>query len=139
MLYEVLIKLGLDLCTHADLREIAGKSVHSIGGGTLMACLDEHISVTDAEPLALGIAAWRGVQATAGLPPPYSATVRLRMTWPRAIWLPSSNSMVSKQVQVCDASVHRSPGSYFQNGNGSTRVRPADYAHSLTLPSARET
>ena len=66
VLYEVLIKLGLDLCTHADLREIAGKSVYSIGGGTLMACLDEHISVTDAEPLALGIAAWREVQATAG-------------------------------------------------------------------------
>lgn len=66
ILYEVLIKLGLDLCTHADLREIAGKPVHSIGGGTLMACLDEHISVSDAEPLALGIAAWREEQATAG-------------------------------------------------------------------------
>lgn len=66
VLYEVLIKLGLDLCVHADLREIAGKPVHSIGGGTLMACLAEHISVTDAEPLALGIAAWREEQATAG-------------------------------------------------------------------------
>ena len=66
VLYEILIKLGLDLCVHADLREIAGKPVHSIGGGTLMACLDEHISVVDAEPLALGIAAWREEQATAG-------------------------------------------------------------------------
>ncbi|WP_211231687.1 site-specific DNA-methyltransferase [Ottowia thiooxydans] len=66
VLYEVLIKLGLDLCTDADLREIAGKPVHSIGGGTLMACLHEHISVADAEPLALGIAAWRDEQATAG-------------------------------------------------------------------------
>ena len=66
VLYEILIKLGLDLCVHADLREIAGKPVHSIGGGTLMACLHEHISVTDAEPLALGIAAWREEQATAG-------------------------------------------------------------------------
>ena len=66
VLYEVLLKLGLDLCVHADLREIAGKPVHSIGGGTLMACLDEHISVTDAEPLALGIAAWREELATAG-------------------------------------------------------------------------
>ena len=65
VLYEILIKLGLDLCVHADLREIAGKPVHSIGGGTLMACLDEHISVVDAEPLALGIAAWREEQATA--------------------------------------------------------------------------
>ena len=66
VLYEVLIKLGLDLCVHADLREIAGKPVHSIGGGTLMACLDEQISVADAEPLALGIAAWREEQSTAG-------------------------------------------------------------------------
>ena len=66
VLYEILIKLGLDLCVPADLREIAGKPVHSIGGGTLMACLDEHISVVDAEPLALGIAAWREEQATAG-------------------------------------------------------------------------
>ena len=66
VLYEVLIKLGLDLCIRADLREIAGKPVHSIGGGALMACLDEHISVSDAEPLALGIAAWREEQATAG-------------------------------------------------------------------------
>ena len=66
VLYEILVKLGLDLCVPADLREIAGKPVHSIGGGTLMACLHEHISVTDAEPLALGIAAWREEQATAG-------------------------------------------------------------------------
>ena len=66
VLYEILIKLGLDLCVPADLREIAGKPVHSIGGGTLMACLHEHISVTDAEPLALGIAAWREEQTTAG-------------------------------------------------------------------------
>jgi len=66
VLYEILIKLGLDLCVHADLREIAGKPVYSIGDGTLMACLHEHISVIDAEPLALGIAAWREEQATAG-------------------------------------------------------------------------
>lgn len=66
VLYEVLIKLGLDLCVPIDLREIAGKPVHSIGGGTLMACLDEHVSVADAEPLALGIAAWREEQSTAG-------------------------------------------------------------------------
>lgn len=66
VLYEVLVKLGLDLCVPIELRDIAGKPVHSIGGGTLMACLDEHISVADAEPLALGIAAWRDEQATAG-------------------------------------------------------------------------
>lgn len=66
VLYEVLIKLGLDLCVPITQREISGKTVHSIGGGTLMACLDEHIAVVDAEPLALGIAAWREEQNTAG-------------------------------------------------------------------------
>lgn len=66
LLYEVLLKLGLDLCVPIEKRDIAAKPVHSIGEGTLMACLDEHISVSDAEPLALGIAAWREEQATAG-------------------------------------------------------------------------
>lgn len=67
VLYEILIKLGLDLCVPADLREIACKPVHSIGGGTLMACLHEHISVTDAEPLALVIALLRKGYGTVGL------------------------------------------------------------------------
>jgi adenine-specific DNA-methyltransferase len=66
LLYEVLLKLGLDLCVPIEKRDIAAKPVHSIGEGTLIACLDEHISVADAEPLALGIAAWREEQSTAG-------------------------------------------------------------------------
>ena len=66
VLCEVLLKFGLDLCVEVGHRNIAGKPVQSVGDGTLMACLDEHISVTDAEPLALGIAAWREEQATAG-------------------------------------------------------------------------
>ena len=59
VLYEVLLKLGLDLCTPIAQRQIAGKTVHSVGGGVLLACLDAHISVADAEPLALGLAAWQ--------------------------------------------------------------------------------
>jgi adenine-specific DNA-methyltransferase len=66
VLYEVLLKLGLDLCVRIEQTQIAGKTVHSIGGGALLACLDEHISVADAEGLALGIAAWRQEQGTAG-------------------------------------------------------------------------
>ena len=38
--------------------EIVGKTVHSVGGGTLIACLDERIASEDAEPLASGIADW---------------------------------------------------------------------------------
>jgi adenine-specific DNA-methyltransferase len=66
VLYELLLKLGLDLCVPIEIRTIAGKSVKSIGGGVLLACLDEQITVADAEPLALGIVAWRREQQTTG-------------------------------------------------------------------------
>jgi adenine-specific DNA-methyltransferase len=65
VLYEVLLKLGLDLCVPIEQSEIAGKTVYSIGGGTLLACLDEHVGVSDAESLALGMATWRARQGTA--------------------------------------------------------------------------
>jgi len=58
ILYELLLKLGLDLCAPIETREVAGKTVHSVGGGTLIACLDERIASEDAEPLASGIADW---------------------------------------------------------------------------------
>lgn len=66
LLYELLLKLGLDLCVPIEIRQIAAKTVHSIGGGVLMACLDERIAVSEAEALALGIAEWRESQGTAG-------------------------------------------------------------------------
>ena len=65
VLYELLLKLGLDLCVPIAHKTIAGKTVHSVGGGVLMACLDTTITVADAEPLALGIAAWHQQQAPA--------------------------------------------------------------------------
>ena len=66
VLYELLLKLGLDLCVPIEHQTIAGKTVHSVGGGVLMACLDTSITVADAEPLALGIVAWHQQQAPAG-------------------------------------------------------------------------
>jgi adenine-specific DNA-methyltransferase len=66
LLYELLLKLGLDLCVPIEHKSIAGKTVHSVGGGVLMACLDTSITVADAEPLALGIVAWHQQQAPAG-------------------------------------------------------------------------
>lgn len=66
VLYELLLKLGLDLCVPMQERKIAGKTVHSIGSGVLLSCFDERISVAEAEPLALGIVAWHKEQATAG-------------------------------------------------------------------------
>lgn len=58
LLYEVLVKLGLDLCVPSELREISGKAVHSVGGGALLVCLDPKIDRTEVEPLALGIVEW---------------------------------------------------------------------------------
>ena len=49
-----------------ETRTITGKSVHSIGAGTLIACLDEKITREDAEALALGIADWRAELEPAG-------------------------------------------------------------------------
>jgi len=66
VLYELLLKLGLDLCVPIEARQIAGKTVHSIGGGVLMACLESRIAVTEAEALALGMAAWHKEQVPAG-------------------------------------------------------------------------
>ena len=66
LLYELLLKLGLDLCVPMETRTIAGKSVHSIGGGVLIVCLAKSISRADAEPLALGLVDWHKAQAPAG-------------------------------------------------------------------------
>ena len=66
ILYEILLKLGLDLCVPIEKREIAGKQVNSVGAGVLMTCLDESIKATEVEALALGMVAWRKELGTVG-------------------------------------------------------------------------
>ena len=66
VLTELLLKLGLDLCVPIEQRQIAGKAVHAVGGGVLLACLDPQIGKQDAEPLALGIVEWHQALAPAG-------------------------------------------------------------------------
>jgi adenine-specific DNA-methyltransferase len=66
ILYELLLKLGLDLCVPIETKTIAGKAVHSIGGGVLLACLATRITREEVEPLALGIVAWHQALAPAG-------------------------------------------------------------------------
>ena len=58
ILYELLLKLGLDLCVPIETRTVAGKSVRCIGGGTLIVCLDDHIAREEVESLAFGIVEW---------------------------------------------------------------------------------
>jgi adenine-specific DNA-methyltransferase len=92
ILYELLLKLGLDLCVpieqkkiHPEMAQIsadkerdknalrksatsADKShtVYSIGGGVLMVCLSRSIKRESVEPLALGIVEWHKQLAPAG-------------------------------------------------------------------------
>ena len=58
ILYELLLKLGLDLCVPIETRTIAGKAVRSISAGPLIACLDGHIDREEVDSLALGIVEW---------------------------------------------------------------------------------
>ena len=66
ILYELLLKLGFDICVPIESRTIEGKSVRSIGTGALIACLDEKITRNEVEPLALGIAEWHAELEPAG-------------------------------------------------------------------------
>lgn len=66
VLYELLLKLGLDLCVPIEQRTIAGREVHSVGGGVLMTCLAEQITGEQVEPLAQGIINWHKELAPAG-------------------------------------------------------------------------
>lgn len=59
VLYELLLKLGLDLCVPIEQKDIAGKAVHSIGGGALIACLSDGLTADTVEAVANGIVAWR--------------------------------------------------------------------------------
>ncbi len=44
ILFELLLKLGLDLTVRITQRSIAGKTVHSVGKGALLVCLTEQIT-----------------------------------------------------------------------------------------------
>lgn len=66
ILFELLIKLGLPLTVPIDSRELAGKVVYSVGGGTLFACLSMSIGSEDLEAVGLGIVAWHDELDPAG-------------------------------------------------------------------------
>ncbi|MGZ0080469.1 site-specific DNA-methyltransferase [Methylomonas sp. YC3] len=66
ILFELLLKLGLDLTVPIEQKIISDKTVHSIGAGTLLTCLAPQISNDEAESLALGIVEWHKQLAPAG-------------------------------------------------------------------------
>jgi adenine-specific DNA-methyltransferase len=66
IVYELLLKLGLDLCVPTESRTLAGKTVGAVGGGVLMLCLAEKISAKEVETVAAGIVSWHKELAPAG-------------------------------------------------------------------------
>ncbi len=58
VLYELLLKRGVDLTVPIESKEISGKTVYSIGYGVLFACLNSTINRDEVEELAQGIADW---------------------------------------------------------------------------------
>lgn len=66
VLYELLLKLGLDLCVPIAPQQVAGKTIHSIGDGVLLVCLAEEITRSQVEDLAQGIIALHKKNSPAG-------------------------------------------------------------------------
>ena len=55
VLYEILLKLGLDLCAPMQTHTVAGKCVYVLRSPDLVACLSTHITHSEVEALACGI------------------------------------------------------------------------------------
>lgn len=60
VLYELLLKRGVDLAVPIESREVSGKVIYSVGYGVLFACLDESISFEQVEDIAQFIITWYG-------------------------------------------------------------------------------
>lgn len=58
ILFELLLKLGLDLSIQIDSKDICRKKVYNIGFGVLLVCLSTSISSNEIEPLAQGMIDW---------------------------------------------------------------------------------
>jgi adenine-specific DNA-methyltransferase len=52
------LKRGIDLAVDTKTKQVAGKSIHSVGSGVLFACLDDSIAAVEVEDVAHGILAW---------------------------------------------------------------------------------
>ena len=71
ILFELLLKLGLDLCVPIEAKKVEEgtkhlHSLHSIGGGSLLVCLSQSILQMDWEPLALALVSWHQELKPAG-------------------------------------------------------------------------
>jgi adenine-specific DNA-methyltransferase len=65
LLYDIILKHGLDLCSAIEEKQIGSHKVRAVGGGAVFTCLGSQITAVDVEQLAGGIATWRDELAPA--------------------------------------------------------------------------
>ena len=58
ILFELLLKLGLDLTVQIETKQPGGHELHSIGSGSLFVCLSKEVPQADVAKLAESIIAW---------------------------------------------------------------------------------
>ena len=66
VLFEILLKIGLDLCIPVASRTIADRAVYSVGYGILFACFERGIEQAEARHLGFGIASWKKDLSSSG-------------------------------------------------------------------------
>ena len=66
VLFEILLKMGLDLCIPVESRTIADRVVHSVGHGVLFACLERDLEQEEVRRLGFGIASWKKELSSSG-------------------------------------------------------------------------
>ncbi len=58
VLYELLLKRGIELTVPIEEKQAEGKTIYSIGAGVLFSCLDTSIKAEDVDGVAQGILDW---------------------------------------------------------------------------------
>ena len=58
VLYELLLKRGIDLVTPIEQRQVKDKAIYSIGYGAVFACLDDSILASDIDVVSTAIIEW---------------------------------------------------------------------------------
>ena len=66
VLFELLLKLGIEISVPIESRSVAGTTVCSVGYGALFACLERALTRDQSRQVAVEIASWRKELATAG-------------------------------------------------------------------------
>lgn len=68
LLYEIVLKLGLDLCVPIESRASGKNTIYSVGAGALFACLEPSVARDDVDGIAHTIVRWRDDQNPAASP-----------------------------------------------------------------------